>query len=94
MRRNDIAHEAERLLRAVANPDGPGLLLPGEEATPLTMANLTPGTPLAEAASGLLRLARVAGDASELLQDHPDPRVRRSMALLTARAYPILTGLE
>jgi hypothetical protein len=41
-----------------------------------------------------MRLARVAESTADLLRDHPDPRVRRSSALLAAAAHPLLAGLR
>ncbi len=41
----------------------------------------------------LVRLARLADSVAEELRDCPDPDVRRSAAVLAARAHPILAGL-
>jgi hypothetical protein len=40
------------------------------------------------------RLARLADSASQTLRDHPDLEVRRSAAILAARAHPILAVLD
>jgi hypothetical protein len=42
----------------------------------------------------LLRLARLGDTVGSRLADHPDPRVRRSAAIVAARAYPLLLGLD
>jgi hypothetical protein len=42
----------------------------------------------------LVRLARLAEDVSRVLRDHPDPLVRRSAAVLAARAHPIRAALD
>jgi hypothetical protein len=44
--------------------------------------------------NGLLRLARLADSVSQTLRHHPDPSVRRSVAVLAARAHPLLAGLD
>jgi len=41
----------------------------------------------------LVRLARLSDSVAEDLRDCPDPAVRRSAAVLAARAHPILAGL-
>ena len=38
---------------------------------------------------GLLRLARLAGTVADALRDCPDASVRRSAAVLAARAHPL-----
>jgi hypothetical protein len=40
-----------------------------------------------------MRLARLADSLTELLLEVPDAEVRRSAAVLAARAHPILAGL-
>jgi len=40
------------------------------------------------------RLARLADSVSGTLRDHPDAAVRRSAAILAARAHPILAVLD
>ena len=40
------------------------------------------------------RLARLADSVSETLREHPDVEVRRSAAILAARAHPILAALD
>jgi len=41
-----------------------------------------------------VRLARLADDISETLRDCPDASVRRSAAVLAARAHPILAAFD
>jgi hypothetical protein len=84
---------AERLLEGVADPGGKGLLLRGEETTPLRLSDLPEGSPLRETGETLVRLALVAERAAELLRDHPDSAVRHSAAVLAAQAHPLLEGL-
>jgi hypothetical protein len=43
---------------------------------------------------GVLRLARLAGEVAEALRDCPDPLVRRSVAVLAARAHPIRVAFD
>ena len=43
--------------------------------------------------NGLMRLARLADSLTEILLEAPDAEVRRSAAVLAARAHPILAGL-
>jgi hypothetical protein len=57
--------------------------------------NAAPADPeLARLIDPLLRLARLADAVGTRLLDHPDPRVRRSAAVVAARAYPLLLGLD
>ena len=42
----------------------------------------------------LLRLARLAGTVADALRECPDAAVRRSAAVLAARAYPILAAFD
>jgi hypothetical protein len=42
----------------------------------------------------VLRLARLAGEVAEVLRDCPDPLVRRSVAVLAARAHPIRVAFD
>jgi len=44
--------------------------------------------------NGLLRLARLAQSISQVLREHPDAGVRRSAAVLAARAHPLLAALD
>ncbi len=82
------------LLGGVADPEGRGLLLRGWEDRPLRLDTPVLPEPLAAAAAGLVRLARLSEAVGAALQDHPDPRVRRAAAVLAARAHPLLAGLE
>jgi hypothetical protein len=81
---------AALLLDATANPDGPGLLLRGREHQPLLRSDLED----AQVVSALIRLARLAESVAEALRDCPDARVRRSAAVLAARAHPIRVALD
>jgi hypothetical protein len=40
------------------------------------------------------RLARLGDAVGARLLDHPDAQVRRSAAIVAARAYPLLLGLD
>ncbi|MBV9322709.1 MAG: hypothetical protein JO352_02850 [Chloroflexi bacterium] len=40
------------------------------------------------------RLARLADSVSETLREHPEVEVRRSAAILAARAHPIVAVLD
>jgi hypothetical protein len=42
----------------------------------------------------VVRLARLAQQASTYLRDCPDANVRRSAALLAARAHPVLAAFD
>jgi len=42
----------------------------------------------------LLRLARLAESVGYTLRRHPDPQVRRSAAVLAARAHPLRAALD
>jgi hypothetical protein len=44
--------------------------------------------------NGLVRLARLAESVSHVLREHPDAEVRRSAAVLAARAHPLLAALD
>jgi hypothetical protein len=78
-----------RILDGTADPEGRGLLLRGLEFQPVTRKELEPR--LIEA---LLELARVAEAASQVLQQHPDPAVRRSAALVAARSHPVRAAFD
>ena len=78
-----------RLLDATADPEGRGLLLRGDEFQPVTRADLDP-----RLVEPLLRLARLAERVAATMRDHPDPAVRRSAAVLAARAHPLRAGLD
>jgi hypothetical protein len=77
------------LLSATANPDGRGLLLRGREPRPALWAEFD-----ADVVDGLLRLARLAASVADSLRDHPRATVRRSAAVLAARAHPLRAGLD
>jgi hypothetical protein len=80
---------ASRLWSATANPDGRGWLERGREyhATPLRAFDPT-------VVDAIGRLARLADSVSQTLREHPDVEVRRSAAILAARAHPILAALD
>jgi hypothetical protein len=88
-RARQIRREARRLLDGTANPDGGGLLLRGHEY----QASFRPEfDPLV--LDGLLRLARLAGTITDALRDCPDADVRRSAAVLAARAHPLRAAFD
>jgi len=72
------------LLDGTADPDGRGLLVRGDEFRPRGRSSFEP-----HLVDGLLRLARLAESVGGALREHPDPLVRRSAALLAARAHPL-----
>ena len=80
---------ARRVLEGTTNPDGAGLLLKGREYQPSFRADFDPLV-----LEGLLRLARLAGTVADALRDCPDPQVRRSAAVLAARAHPLLAAFD
>jgi hypothetical protein len=84
-----VRREARRIWSATANPDGPGLLERGLEYQP---RDITTFDPLV--VEGLVRLARLAESVADKLRDCPDAEVRRSAAVLAARAHPILAALD
>jgi hypothetical protein len=84
-----VRRAAERLWAATANPDGPGLLERGREFAPTPAAAFDPLV-----VSALVRLARLSESVAELLRDCPEPSVRRSAAVLAARAYPIRAAFD
>ena len=84
-----VARSAQQILNGTANPNGPGLLLRGLEYQPVQRTDLDP---LVVAA--LIRLARLAGTVADTLAERPDTRVRRSAALLAARAHPIRAAFD
>ena len=43
---------------------------------------------------GLLRLAHLAGTVADALRECPDTRVRRSAAILAARAHPLRAAFD
>jgi hypothetical protein len=81
--------EAARLWLATANPDGPGVLVRGREYEPLRRTDVDP-----QLRAALVRVARLASDVADSLADAPDVRVRRTAAVLAARAYPIRVALD
>jgi hypothetical protein len=83
------AAAARRIWAATANPDGPGLLEPGREYQPSMAEEFDPA--IVEA---LIRLARLTDVVASSLRDHPDATVRRSAAVLAARAHPIRAALD
>ena len=89
MDRRAIAAETACLLDATANPDGPGLLLRGLEHQPMTRSAFHPLV-----LDNLLRLNRLACAAADRLREHPDPQIRRSAAVLAARAHPLLVAFD
>jgi hypothetical protein len=88
-RARQIRREARRLLEGTANPEGTGLLLRGREYQPSARADFDPFV-----LDGLLRMARLAGSIADALRDCPDASVRRSAAILAARAHPLLAAFD
>jgi hypothetical protein len=83
------APSVKQLLDATADPDGRGLLLRGLEHQPLARQDLD-----ASILEPLLRLARLAESLGDTLRHHPDAQVRRSAAVLAARAHPLRAALD
>jgi hypothetical protein len=79
----------QALLEATADPDGRGLLVRGREFQPVGRVDLD--SRLVEV---LVRLARLSESVAQTLRDHPDPAVRRSAAIVAARAHPIRAGFD
>jgi hypothetical protein len=77
------------VLHGSANADGPGLLERGREYQPLLGEDLDPAI-----LSAMVRLARLAGSVADALRECPDPGVRRSAAVLAARAHPIRVAFD
>jgi hypothetical protein len=88
-RRRSVQRLAARIWSATANPDGPGLLERGSEFQPVLQADLD-----ARVVHALVRLARLADSVAEMLRECPDAAVRRSAAVLAARAHPVRAGLD
>jgi hypothetical protein len=84
-----VAAQAARLLDASADPDGRGLQLRGSEPHPVRRSEFDPLV-----LDGLLRLARLADGLGHTLREHPDQEVRRSAAILAARAHPLLAAFD
>ncbi|MBV9596066.1 MAG: hypothetical protein JOZ87_04340 [Chloroflexi bacterium] len=80
---------ARRLWSATANPDGRGWLERGREYTPTRVDEFDPVV-----LEAIGRLARLADSVSETLREHPEVEVRRSAAILAARAHPIVAVLD
>jgi hypothetical protein len=74
---------------ATANPDGPGLLERGREFRPTPVSDVDEFV-----AEKIVRLARLSDAVAEVLRDCPDARVRRSAAVLAARAHPVLAAFD
>jgi hypothetical protein len=77
------------VLNGTANPDGAGILLRGLEYQPRLRQDFEPGL-----IDALVRLARLAGSVAESMSECPDAAVRRSAAVLAARAHPVLVALS
>jgi hypothetical protein len=80
---------AARVLDGTANSEGPGLLVRGLEYQPQHRADFD-----SQVIEALLRLAQLANAVGEHLRDCPDPAVRRSAAVLSARAHPLLVAFD
>jgi len=77
------------VLNGTANPEGAGLLLRGREYQPALREELD-----SQLLDGLIRLARLAGTVADALGECPDAQVRRSAAVLAARAHPIRAAFD
>lgn len=77
------------MLNGTANPAGLGLLERGHEYQPLLRQDLDPSV-----VAALIRMARLAVSVAEALCECPDPGVRRSAAVLAARAHPVLAAFD
>jgi hypothetical protein len=84
-----VRREAARLWHATANPDGNGVLLRGMEFRPVLRHDVK-----RDVLESVLRVARLSAEVAEALRDHPDVRVRRSAAVLAARAYPVRAAFD
>jgi hypothetical protein len=80
---------ARQIVDGTANPEGAGLLLRGREYQPAQRGQFDPLV-----LDGLLRLARLAGTVADALRDYPDANVRRSAAILAARAHPLRAAFD
>jgi hypothetical protein len=65
------------------------LLERGREFEPTLASDFDP-----RVVDAVVRLARLAESVAELLRDCPDPSVRRSAAVLAARAHPVRAALD
>jgi hypothetical protein len=88
-KRGSAGNLAARLLTGTANPDGPGMLLGGLEYQPVLREDLDPLL-----VERLVRLARLAESVADALRDCPRADVRRSAAVLAARAHPVRAAFD
>jgi len=65
------------------------LLLRGREYRPAQREDFDPF-----AIDALIRMARLAGTVADTLRDCPDAHVRRSAAILAARAHPLRAAFD
>jgi hypothetical protein len=77
------------VLDGTANSDGAGLLVRGLEYQPQRREDFC-----SHVLDPLIRLALLADEIAEHLRDSPDPAVRRSAAVLSARAHPLLVAFD
>jgi hypothetical protein len=84
-----VRRAANRIWSGTANPDGRGLLEYGHEFEPTGADAFDPIV-----LESVLRLARLAESVAELLRDCPDAGVRRSVAVLAARAHPVRAAFD
>ncbi|MDQ6673627.1 MAG: hypothetical protein M3069_23275 [Chloroflexota bacterium] len=77
------------MLQGTANPDGPGLLERGREYQPLLRQALDPSI-----IEPMIRMACLAESVADALRDCPNPGVRRSAAVLAARAHPVRAAFD
>lgn len=88
-RNRRVRREAARLFSAAGDTEPNGLVLPGSEFDRATVEDFDPVV-----LDAVSRLARLSASLSEPLGNHPDAQVRRSAAILAARAHPLLLGLD
>jgi hypothetical protein len=88
-RPRQVEQDVAAVLNGTANPDGPGLLVRGLEHQPLLAADFDPLV-----VESLVRLARLAESVADTLRDCPRADVRRSVAVLAARAHPVRAALD
>jgi hypothetical protein len=102
--RRRIERVAARVQQGTANSDGPGLLERGREYQPVLREDFdragrsTSALAAAEldafGLAAVIRMARLAGSVADALRECPDRAVRRSAAVLAARAHPVRVAFD
>jgi hypothetical protein len=87
--RRRIERIAASVWEGTANFDGAGMLMRGREYQPVLREDLE-----ARVVEPLIRLARLGDSVAAGLSECPDPAVRRSAAVLAARAHPVLVAFD